>query len=150
MALDFLAEHFAASALPLLRTDTADDAGWAVVLEQVRASAGKHESTVVVVDDASVVGLTAATLAERWGRGREQRGFVLLADARSAREAAEGDDATLVLVDLSVTPEDEAEFGDVFGESFRCAASSVGDLEVNIRLGNFDFADMAAEADEHG
>jgi hypothetical protein len=151
---DQLEEHFATSAIPLLRTHFTDDAAWQRVVDQVTAAAFFDDDStgylpnIPPVEDLGLDGADSATVAASWDRGRGALGYVLLADEQSMREAAGDDDITVVFVDLSVTDEDEDEFGDVYGRAFRCVVAEVASIEVNLALANVDFSEFAEVADE--
>ena len=161
MDLDRLAEHFRDEATPLVRSDYTDEAAWATTLAAVTQEVdlgyrdedddpeeppAGYSPNVPPVQSPLFDGLTAEGLAAAYGQGREP-GYVLLADARTMAEARTGADPTVVYVDLSVTEEDAAELGDEPGRSFRCVASEVASVEVNLSLANLDFADFADAAD---
>jgi hypothetical protein len=59
-------------------------------------------------------------------------------------------DPSVVYVDLSVTEEDEAEFGDEYGRSFRCVVGEIAAIESNLSIANMDFTEFADYADSHG
>lgn len=150
-------ERFAAAfseqaATPLLRVDFTDDAAWRLVVAGVTADDVESGYTplISVHDDPTLDGADAAAVAAAYDRSNETGGQVLLADSTSMSEAAAGGEATVVCLDLSVTEEDEAEFGWVFARSFRCALDQVASLEANLSLANLDFADFADAADEAG
>jgi hypothetical protein len=162
--IDLLARHFKSETTPLLRTDFSDDAAWERVAAEVTKAGNFGDEdpdtdpdggdgyipNVEPVADPNFDGAPAETIAAQWDRDREPAGYVLLADAQSIREVASGADPTVVYLDLSVTEEDEAEFGDEYGRSFRCVVGEISSIESNLSIANMDFTEFADYADSHG
>jgi hypothetical protein len=152
---DPLARLFRDGATPLVRTDFSDDSAWAQVVRAVTApvdfgaeAGGSYEPHVEPLDDRAYDGATAQALADDSHEGA--LGYVLLADDRTMREAAAGGEVTVVYVDLSVLPEDAAEFGWVNGQAIRCVVGEVADIEANLSIANMDFEEFADSADPDG
>ena len=57
---------------------------------------------------------------------------------------------TVVYVDLSVRPDDTADFGDVLGREFRCEVDEIASIEANLSIANMDFAEFADSVGEDG
>lgn len=154
MDLDRVAQLCADGPMPLIRTDfSADDAWERVVADVSRESdlvgdGSTYTPNLEAISDIGFDSLTPDALARAWPR--DHHGYVVLADRRSMREAAAGDDLTVVLVDLSADDEDEEEFGWVFGQTFRCAAGEVAGIEANLSIANMDFPDFADAVGDDG
>jgi hypothetical protein len=100
--LDLITQLVGNDAIPLVRTDFSNDAAWERVAQAVTAPAdfgtgidpevpgddGLYVPNVAVVDDRDFEGATGRSPAD--SATGEQLGYVLLADDRSMREAAEG------------------------------------------------------------
>jgi hypothetical protein len=156
--LSALAETFDGSGTPLIRTDFTDDEAWDRVVDRVRQPTefdgspyGPYEPHVTVHDDRAFEGATGDTLAEACAAHGELHGYVVLADARSMREAADGGELTIAYVDLSVRDDEDAEFFESFpGRTFRCAVAAFASTEANLAISNMDFHEYADHVDEDG
>ena len=160
MNVDFLVPLLQAEVTPLLRTDFSDDQAWARVAERVTARVvtndpdpevpgndGGYSPSIEPVSDPGLTGADAQAIADAWRAHRsEAAGYALLADARSMREAAVGEEPTVVYLDL-YAEDDDAELGWIYGNSFRCIASEVAEIEANLSISNLDFSDFANQAD---
>jgi hypothetical protein len=155
--LELVAATLEAAGTPLLRTDFSDDAAWTTVVSEVTKPADfgggddDYEPAVTPFADRFFEGATGASLAETWSSQGIQRGYALLADARSSEEAAEGREVTVEYVDLSVEDDEDAELFDSYlGRTFRCAAREVASIEANLAIANMDFSDFADSLDDEG
>jgi len=154
MTYDLLWGHLGDEhATPLLRSDFSDDAAWARVVAEVTKGAdfGPGESYTPIIqpiEDGAFQGATSESLTEQ--HDGQAFGYVLLADSRTMREAATSGELTVVYVDLSVEPEDAAEFGYELGRAFRCAVGEVATVEANLSISNLDFEDFADYVDQDG
>lgn len=148
-------------ATPLVRADFTDDAAWQKVVDEVtrpvsfddseeEAGEGDYAPYVDQVEDRYFDGATPASISATWDRSRDVSGYVLLADARSIREAAAGHEITVLYLDLTPTPEDETEFGWKYGRSFRVVTSEIASIETNLSIANMDFDEFADEVDPDG
>lgn len=150
-----LAQLFSEGATPLLRTDFSDDAAWERVVQTVTApvdfgdeAGGLYEPYIEPFTDRGYEGATGPSLAD--DLHGERLGYVLLADHRTMREAAAGGEVTVVYMDRSVTPEDAAEFGFVYGCEVRCTVGEVASIEANLSIDNMDFDQFADSVDADG
>lgn len=151
MVTDELAEAFANDATPLIRTDFSDEAAWSAVVREVTRPTefvgspyGPYEPHVSVFDDPGFAGATGESLATLAASREGLNGYVVLADARSMTEAANGHGITVAYVDLSVEDEEDAELFDSFlGRTFRCAAGEFASVESNLAIANMDFHEFA-------
>ena len=146
----------------LLRTDFSDDAAWDRVKQLVTAPAdfgiepddeapdddGLYTPNIQALDDAGFDVATSESLTLA-SDGRAL-GYLLLADAQTMREAADGGEVSVVYVDLSVSATDAAEFGIELGRAFRCLTGEVASIEVNLSISNMDFEDFANSVDTDG
>ena len=152
-----LAATLEAAGTPLLRTDFSDDEAWTAVVSEVTKPADfgggydDYEPSVTPFDDRFFEGATRTALAGTWTSEGLQGGYVLLADARSMAEAADGGEVTVEYVDLSVADDADAElFGSYPGRAFRCAAREVASTEANLAIANMDFSDFADNVEDDG
>lgn len=158
MRLDALTGLHENDQTALVRVAFSDDAAWQHLATLVRETSFEDEDEdeedysylpdIVVVDDRSYDGATAASIAATVDRTRDELGYVLLVDALSVAEVGLGLAATVVYVDLT-RPFDQAE-EDGFGRAFRCVIAEVASIEANLAVGNMDFWEFADHADEHG
>ncbi len=158
MRLDALTGLHENDQTALVRVDFSDDAAWQQLVTLVRETSFEDEDedeedysylpNIVVVDDRSYDGATAASIAAAVDRTRDELGYVLLVDALSVAEVGLGLATTVVYVDLT-TPFDEAE-EDGFGRAFRCVIAEVASIEANLAVANMDFWEFADHADAHG
>ena len=159
MNFGLLAQHFANDATPLLRTDFSNDAAWEMVVRAVTRYAqfgtaggtddyGPYTPNIEAISDRAFEGASGELLAD--ASDGEAFGYVLLADDRAMSEATSGADLTVVYVDLSVRPDDTADFGDVLGREFRCEVDEIASIEANLSIANMDFAEFADSVGEDG
>lgn len=146
---------------PLVRTDFSDDTTWSTIVDAVTRPAffddrddieplpddpdhPPYQPDITPISDHSFDGVTLEGLIQAWVPP-ERVGYLLLADARSFREAKAGDEITVVYVDL--TDNEEARTHPDwwpewrFGLSFRCATRSIAIIECNLGLANTSFSD---------
>ncbi|MFL6109405.1 MAG: DUF6924 domain-containing protein [Marmoricola sp.] len=154
MDLDRVTQFLADGAMPLIRTDFSSDDAWQHVVEEVSKESDivgdgdGYTPNVEPISDTGFASVTPEALVGAWPRAHH--GHVILADERSMREARSDGDLTVLFIDLSANDEDEAEFGWVFGRSFRCVAPEVAGIEANLSIANMDFTDFADSADDDG
>jgi hypothetical protein len=155
--LQMVAATLEATGTPLLRTDFSDDAAWSTVVSEVTRPADlgggydEYQPAISPFDDRFFEGATGASLAEIWSSHAMEGGYVLLADARSSAEAADGRDVTVEYVDLSVEGDEDSELlHSYLGRTFRCAAREVAAIEANLSIANLDFSDFADSLDDQG
>lgn len=142
----------------LVRTDFSNDAAWQRVVTAVTAEADfepddpdsedGYSPGIEPLEDAAFDGATGETLTAT--ANGETFGFVLIADARSMREAASDGELTVVWLDLSVEADDAEEFGWIFGREFRCLVEEVASIEANLSISNMEFEEFADSAHEDG
>ncbi len=151
MDLGRIIQAFEQGGTPVVRTDFTDDEAWElVVYELTKPDDDGAEAHVTPVEDRSLSGVTGDVLGSAFDGQGMSYGYVALADARSMAEAVAGGELTVDYVDLSVADED-TELVDSFpGRSFRCAALQFAAVEVNLSLGNTDFAAFADHVDTDG
>lgn len=156
MNLDRLVQDFENDTTPLLRTDFSDDVAWERVIAEVTKEVdfgdgddGLYAPNVQPYSDRAFEGATGQALADAMKDG-DTLGYALLADDQAMREAVAGAELTVVYVDLSVDPEDAAEFGDVLGRTFRCEVGEFASIEANLSISNMDFTDFADNVEEDG
>ncbi|QIK66735.1 hypothetical protein G7072_10640 [Nocardioides sp. HDW12B] len=152
MDLDRIARHFSDGAMPLIRTDFSSDEGWQRLVGEVTKDSDGGDGewytpNLQPLSDRDFEGTTAETLATAWPR--DSHGYVVLADSRSLQEAMAGGEVTVVFVDLCAEDED-AELGELYGNSFRCVAGEVASVEANLSIANVDFSEFAGSADHDG
>lgn len=146
---------------PLVRADFSDDATWSIIVGAVTRPAffddrddieplpedpdnPPYQPDITPISDQSFDGVTLEKLIQAWVPP-EHVGYLLLADARSFREARAGEEITVVYADLR--DNDEARTHPDwwpewrFGLSFRCATRSIAIIECNLGLANTSFSD---------
>ncbi|RNL64336.1 hypothetical protein EFK50_07355 [Nocardioides marmoriginsengisoli] len=158
--MSVLVEAFGSGATPLVRVDFADDSAWQKVIDEVirpvnledpeaEPTEDDYQPHVEQVADRHFDGLAPADIAAEWDRAQDVAGYALIADARSMAEAAAGGEITVVYLDLTPTPELEAEFGWKYGRSFRTLTSEIASIEANLSISNMDFDEFADGVDPH-
>jgi len=148
-----VAQLLADGPIPLIRTDFSSDDAWQSVVDEVSKAdivgdGDAYEPNIAAISDPGFASATSEVLAGAWPR--DHHGYVMLADERSMREAPDGGELTVEFIDLSATEEDEAEFGWVYGRTFRSVAREVAGIEANLSIANMDFSDFADSADDYG
>jgi hypothetical protein len=132
-----LTSMFQDGVTPLVRADFSDDAAWNRVVSAVTRPTefgatedepGNYTPNIKPVDSRTFEGLDPQALAAAYDD--DSLGFVLLADAESMQDSH---DPTVIYVDLSDDP----------GRTFRCVASEVAPIEVNLDIANMDFEEFA-------
>jgi hypothetical protein len=138
-------------ATPVVRTDFTDDAAWKRVLAAIgQPDEYGNAPWIEPVDDPAYTSVTGKELARQLS-GSDATGYAILVDARSMRQAADGREPTVGYVDLSSFAKDDAEAFRTFpGRTFRCSATQVASIEVNLSLANMDFADFADAVEKDG
>lgn len=106
-----------------------------------------YRPNVEVIDNPANVGLTPEQLSRVFAADEDRSGHVLLADARTMREARAGGELTAVYVDLSWA--EELPDSDP-GRWFRVTDREFASLEANLSIGNLSFEEFARSADSDG
>jgi hypothetical protein len=152
MDLGRIIQAFEQGGTPVVRTDFSDDESWELVIyELTKPDDDGVEAHLTPVEDRALTGITGDVLGGAFDGQGMSYGYVVLADARSMAEAAEGVDLTVDYVDLSVADEDDAEVFESFpGRTFRCAAPQFASVEVNLSLANMDFSEFADNVGSDG
>jgi hypothetical protein len=145
MDLGRIVQAFEQGGTPLVRTDFSDDDAWElVVYELTKQDDDGTEPHVTVVDDRALTGVTGDALGSAFDGQGLSYGYVALADGRSMAEAEAEEEITVDYVDLSVADEEDLASSESFpGRTFRCSALQFPSVEVNLSLGNMDFAELA-------
>lgn len=147
LTLDELLASDGYTSLPVVRTDFTDDAAWAALADTVTAPArldGVDESYVpatVPVDDAAHDGTTAQDLFAAYD---DVPSHVVLADTRTMREVAAGDEVTVLVVDL------HAHDGADVTRELRVTTAALPEVEANLSILNLWLWEYAATADPDG
>lgn len=145
MDLGRIIQAFEQGGTPVVRTDFSDDESWElVVYELTKPDDDGVEAHVTPVDDRALAGVSGGELGGAFDGQGMSYGYVVLADARSMAEAADGVELTVDYVDLSVADDEDGEPSESFpGNTFRCAALQFPSIEVNLSQGNRDFTEFA-------
>ena len=120
---------------PLVRTDFSNDGAWAALKQEACAPAGEFQANIEFIEDRSFDGVSPEELAEALN-GKDERSFVLLADAASMTQPG----YPIICLDLLDEP----------GRIFRFIASQAWSVENNLSLANMDFSDFVNSVDGTG
>jgi hypothetical protein len=151
--LDALTGLYERDQTALVRVDFTDDDAWQRLVTLARETSFEDDEdpyvpNIVVIDDRSYDGADAGSIATAARDAHDGLGYVLLADAASMAEAAQGTTATLVYVDLTTPFDDSGQ--ESFGRAFRSVIAEVASIEANLSISNMDFDEFADYADERG
>jgi hypothetical protein len=123
-------------AVPVIRTDFADDLAWEAVCAALRVPDPEFAlvANVVCVNDPRYAGLTVDQLTTLVPKGPLQ--FMLVADQLALTHS----EHPLLVVDLDDEP----------GRAFRAIPSEICLIEANLSIANMDFFEFADAVDSDG
>jgi hypothetical protein len=119
----------------LVRTDFADDDGWAALCELLQRPVDGLAATLVCVSDRAFERATPAAVA-RLADDRDELMVLFLADA----ESISGPEHTVVVVELDDGPT----------RTIRVTPQTLATVQANLEIGNMDFEEFADAVDADG